>query len=103
MAIDSRCSRRLTAGAAPIIDAAEWAWVRGRSWRRRDRRPPLLATTLPSSCCTASTTLEGCDEAVAEGAWGRRRRPVAEALRQAADLEHWAAFRRSFAELVPAG
>src|SRR3954462_15707344 len=39
---------------------------------------------------------EAFSEAVAEGAWGARAARLAERLREGVDLEHWAAFQRSF-------
>ena len=40
--------------------------------------------------------LEAWNEAVCDGAWGRPAAWVAERVRQALDLEHWAAFHDSF-------
>ncbi|HVL60949.1 MAG TPA: alkaline phosphatase family protein, partial [Microbacterium sp.] len=40
--------------------------------------------------------VEAWDEAVAQGAWGRPAAWIGERLRQAVDLEHWAAFQNSF-------
>jgi hypothetical protein len=40
--------------------------------------------------------LESWNEAVCDGAWGRRAAGVAEKIRQGIDLEHWGAFRTSF-------
>ena len=40
--------------------------------------------------------LEAWNEAVCDGAWGPRAAALGETLRQGLDLEHWAAFRRSF-------
>jgi hypothetical protein len=40
--------------------------------------------------------VEAWNEAVCAGAWGRRFAPVGERIRRAVDLEHWAAFGRSF-------
>ena len=42
---------------------------------------------------------EAWSEAIAGGAWGAAIAPLGERLRQAADLEHWAAFQESFARL----
>ncbi|WP_432535406.1 DUF7800 domain-containing protein [Kineococcus arenarius] len=107
VAVDSRCARRLEPGSRRITDEAEWAWVReqalGAGAQRPGAEPPqhlLLATTLPAFLLHAVHHAEGFDEAVADGVWGRRAARWAERLRQAADLEHWAAFRTSFDELV---
>ncbi len=107
VAVDSRCARRLEPGARRITDEAEWAWVREQALgapaphpRAEPPRHLLLATTLPAFLLHAVHHAEGFDEAVADGVWGRRAAGWAERLRQGADLEHWAAFRASFGELV---
>jgi hypothetical protein len=43
--------------------------------------------------------LEAWDEAVCGGAWGQPAAKLGEKLRQGLDLEHWAAFERSFEHL----
>jgi hypothetical protein len=60
----------------------------------------VLASTLPWLMLPGVHHLEGWDEAISEGAWGRPGRWVGERVRQALDLEHWAAFRSSFNETV---
>ncbi|NAZ85899.1 DUF7800 domain-containing protein [Kineococcus indalonis] len=107
VAVDSRCARRLAPGARRIADEAEWGWVREQVLGAQDEeredgpaRHVLLATTLPAFLLHGIHHAEGFDEAVADGAWGPRAARWAEALRQAADLEHWAAFRSSFGDLV---
>ncbi|NAZ81267.1 alkaline phosphatase family protein [Kineococcus sp. R8] len=103
LAIDSRCARRLDPADRHMTDAAEWHWVHSKA-TSADRAEPaqhlLLATTLPAFLLHGIHHAEGFDEAVAEGAWGAWAKGPAEKLRQAADLEHWAAFRRSFDDLV---
>jgi hypothetical protein len=44
--------------------------------------------------------LEAWNEAVCEGAWGSPFAKLGEKVRQGLDLEHWAAFGKSFAALV---
>nr|WP_246315921.1 alkaline phosphatase D family protein [Kineococcus aurantiacus] len=99
VAVDSRCSRRLTPGERYMTDAAEWEWVRERALEPGARHL-LLATTLPAFLLHGIHHAEAFDEAVADGRFGARAARWAEALRQAADLEHWAAFHRSFRQLV---
>ncbi len=60
----------------------------------------LLATSLPYLLPPAIHHLEAFDEAVAGGVWGARAARLGERLRQAADLEHWAAFGASFARMA---
>ena len=60
----------------------------------------VLASTLPFLLLPGVHHLEGWDEAISEGAWGRPGKWFGERLRQALDLEHWASFRESFAELA---
>ena len=74
----------------------------GSGWRRR---PPggfdhlLLATSLPWVLMPALQDLEAWNEAVCDGAWGKPAAWAGEKVRQAVDLEHWAAFRESFTRL----
>ncbi|NAZ75190.1 alkaline phosphatase family protein [Kineococcus sp. T13] len=103
VAVDSRCARRLEPGGRRITDEREWAWVRAQALgddRAEPARHLLLATTLPAFLLHGIHHAEAFDEAVADGRWGPLAARLAERLRQAADLEHWAAFHRSFRDLV---
>lgn len=106
VAIDSRCSRRLDPGDRAMVDDTEWAWIRRHTVdTERPVRHLLLASTLPFLLVPGLHHLEGWNEAVSEGAWGRRWAAAGEKIRQAVDLEHWGAFRSSFraaAELLGA-
>ena len=101
VAIDSRCSRQLDPDDRRMVDAPEWAWVLEHT---TDLDHPfdhlVLASTLPWLMLPGIHHLEGWDEAVSEGAWGRPGRWLGERVRQVLDLEHWAAFRASFDESV---
>ena len=101
VAIDSRCSRQLDPEDRRMVDPPEWAWVRDHVI---DVDHPfdhlVLASTLPWLMLPGVHHLEGWDEAISEGAWSRPGRWIGERLRQALDLEHWAAFRSSFDETV---
>ncbi|MEZ0492259.1 alkaline phosphatase D family protein [Kineococcus sp. TBRC 1896] len=99
VAIDSRCARQLTPGARRMTDAAEWEWVRERALAPGARHL-LLATTLPAFLLHGIHHAETFDAALADGRFGRRAARWGEWLRQAADLEHWAAFHPSFVDLV---
>jgi hypothetical protein len=60
----------------------------------------LIATSLPFLLPMGLHHVESWNEAIAEGAWGRLPAKAAEKLRQALDLEHWAAFQKSFQRLA---
>lgn len=95
--VDSRCARVLTPGARAMLTDAELSWLDSRCTGDRDHL--LIATSLPFLMPPAVHDLEAWDEAVADGAWGRWARGPAERLRQRIDLEHWASFERSHAEV----
>lgn len=96
--VDSRCARVLAPERRAMVEPAEWAWVRASVHGDVDHL--LLGTSLPWLLPPTVHELEGWNEATAAGAWGRRFARVAEAVRWAVDLEHWAAFRRSFDQLA---
>lgn len=93
--LDSRCGRVLTPGRRAVLDAAEWAWFDELA-RGEDVDHLLIGTSLPYLLPRGLHELEFWNEAVADGRWGRRGSRVAEKIRQAVDLEHWAAFHDSF-------
>ncbi|TDE08645.1 alkaline phosphatase family protein [Jiangella asiatica] len=101
--IDSRCGRVLDPGRRTIVDDDEWDWIAAQVRDTEHVEHLLIGTSLPYLLPRGLHDLEAWNEATADGAWGRRFAPAAEKLRQAVDLEHWAAFGRSFramAELV---
>jgi hypothetical protein len=81
-----------------MVDDHEWAWIEEQATGDFDHL--LLATSLPFALAPAVHDLEAWNEAVAGGAWGRLAARAGEAIRQAADLEHWAAFNDSFDRLA---
>jgi hypothetical protein len=95
--IDSR-SRRVIGDdrGRRMVDEAEWEWVTESVSGDRDHL--VLATSLPLLLPHGIHDLEAWNEAVCAGAWGRRAARAGERLRQAVDLEHWAAFGKSFAD-----
>jgi hypothetical protein len=76
------------------LDQAEWEWV--TESLAGDRDHVVLATSLPLLLPRGIHGVEAWTEAVCDGAWGRRFARTGERVRQALDLEHWAAFGRSF-------
>jgi len=97
VAIDTRAGRELEPGSRQIIDAGEWEWVTGEASGDFDHL--LLASSVPFFLPPGLHHAEAWIDAVADGAWGRPATAVAERIRRAAVMDHWAAFRRSFARL----
>ena len=99
VAVDTRCARRLDPDDRAMLREGEWQWVVDRALEPRPDghvHHLMLASTLPLLLLPGIHHLEGWNEAVVRGAWGRRTALLGEHLRQAVDLEHWAAFRTSF-------
>jgi PhoD-like phosphatase len=96
--IDSRGGRQLDPDDRRMVGRPEWEWIVEHAAGECDHL--FLGTSLPWLMAPALHDLEAWNEAVAEGAWGRYAdRVIGEKTRQAADLEHWPAFGKSFAEL----
>ncbi|WP_332760944.1 alkaline phosphatase D family protein [Pseudarthrobacter sp.] len=96
--VDSRAARNLDPEARALLDDEEMAWLDGRM--RGGFRHLLVATSLPFLLPMGLHHVESWNEAVSEGAWGKRAARVGEKLRQAVDLEHWGAFQKSFQEVA---
>ena len=95
--IDSRAGRVLDEKARAMVDDAEWDWIAEHATGGRDHL--ILATSLPYLMLPAMHHFEAWSEAVCAGAWGRRAARAGEKVRQGLDLEHWAAFGKSFERL----
>jgi hypothetical protein len=96
--IDSRCGRVLEGARRKMVDDDEWAWIEEQATGDFDHL--LLASSLPFALAPAAHDLEAWNEAVTGGAWGGVAAKAGEAIRQAIDLEHWAAFNDSFDRLA---
>jgi hypothetical protein len=92
--IDSRAGRVLDEPGRSMVDADEWRWVEEHA--RGDCDHLLLGTSLPWLMLPGMHHLEAWNEAVCAGAWGGLAARAGEKMRQAVDLEHWAAFDKSF-------
>jgi len=92
--VDSRVSRDLTPSSRGLLGPTELAWFDEQM--RGGFRHVLVGTSLPFLLPMGLHHVEAWDEAIAQGAWGRPAAWVGERLRQAVDLEHWAAFQNSF-------
>jgi hypothetical protein len=96
--IDSRAGRVLAEGERAMVDDEEWDWIAAHATGGFDHL--LIATSLPWLLAPGMHYFEAWNEAVSGGAWGERPAEVGERIRQALDLEHWSAFRRSFDALA---
>ena len=92
--IDSRCGRILDAGERSMIGVAEFEWITEQV--AGDYQHLLIGTSMPWLLARALHDLESWNEVLADGARGQLVARWSEWLRRAADLEHWAAFDRSF-------
>lgn len=92
--LDSRCGRLVTSGKRVMINDVEWKWFVEQVAGSYEHL--VIGTSLPYLLPTGLHYLEAWNEALCDGAWGDRAAWVGENLRQGIDLEHWAAFRRSF-------
>lgn len=97
LAIDSRAGRVLDEGERRIVGDEEWGWILDQAADHGEH--VILASSLPFLLPYAMHHMEAWSEAVDAGAWGDRFRLLGEKVRGAANLDHWAAFQRSFAEL----
>ncbi len=98
LVIDSRCGRVLEAGERSMVSEPEFRWIEEQV--EGDYQHLLVGTSLPWLLARALHDIEAWNEVLADGSRGPRVGAWAEKLRRAADLEHWAAFRRSFDRLA---
>ena len=96
--VDSRAGRQLEESRRSMLDEAEWQWLEEQV--TGDFHHVLIATSLPWLLGRGMHFAEAWSEAVAGGGWGEAFTPVAERVRRAIDLEHWAAFGESFSRLA---
>jgi hypothetical protein len=99
--IDSRAGRVLEEQHRRMLDDAEFEWVEAAMRRAVDEGVEhlILGTSLPWLLPHAIHNLERWNETLNVRHVGRWRGKLAEAVRQASDLEHWAAFGHSFERL----
>ena len=98
LVLDGREGRILTEGRREMFDEAEWRWLADQTTGDFDHL--VLATTLPVLLPPTLHYLEAFSERICAGVWGPAAGRIGERLRQAFDLEHWAAFESSFRRLL---
>ena len=99
--IDSRAGRVLEESGRRMLDDAEFDWVEAAMRQAVEDGVDhlILGTSLPWLLPHAIHNIERWNETLNVRHHGRWRGRLAEKLRQAADLEHWAAFGHSFERL----
>jgi hypothetical protein len=95
--VDSRCGRILADAQRSMVSDEEFAWIEKQVDGDYDHL--LIGTSLPWLLTRALHDLESWDEVLCDGHRGKRVARFGEWLRRAADLEHWASFRKSFERL----
>ena len=96
--VDSRAARVLHPDSRSILDPGEMSWLDGKL--RGDVDHVLVGTSLPFLLAPGLHHAEALSEGLCQGAWGPWVAKVGEGLRQAIDLEHWAAFQQGFREVA---
>jgi hypothetical protein len=91
--LDNRCSRVLTPGRREMLPATEWNWFIDQAHGDYDHL--VIGSSLPWLMPPAIHHLEAWNEKTADST-SARTAALAERMRRAFDLEHWAAFTRSF-------
>jgi hypothetical protein len=99
--VDSRAGRVLDEGDRKILDDEEFAWVDAAVANAVEDGVDhvLIGTSLPWLLPHSIHDLERWNETLTVRHDGKPLGRLAEKLRQAADLEHWAAFGQSFERL----
>lgn len=96
LVVDTRAGRILAGGARSMVDEDEFAWIEDNAHGDIDHL--LIGSSLPWLLPNSISHLQSINErACLRRGWRGR---LGEWLRQALDLEHWAAFRASFDRLT---
>ncbi|MGZ6268637.1 MAG: alkaline phosphatase D family protein [Candidatus Limnocylindrales bacterium] len=99
LVIDSRCGRVLAEGRRSMVSDPEFDWIE-RQVEDGSFEHLIVATSMPWLLPRALHDIESMNEALCAGSRGRLLSRMGESIRRAADLEHWAAFRKSFDRLA---
>ena len=96
--VDSRAARVLDNHERSILDEAEMGWLDEQMQGGFEHL--FIGTSLPFLLSSGLHHLEAFSEALVAGGWGDRAARKGEKLRQAVDLEHWAAFQEGFQKVA---
>ncbi|MEU1759296.1 alkaline phosphatase D family protein [Micromonospora sp. NPDC005257] len=94
--LDNRSSRVLLPGSRAMLPPGEWSWFLDQAHGEYDHL--VVGSSLPWLLPPGIHHVEAWNERLADSSrpWVAR---ISEQIRRALDLEHWAAFRRSFEAL----
>jgi hypothetical protein len=95
---DCRNGRVLEPGARAMLDTDEWEWITHHA--TQECKHLVIASSLPVFVPGGLHGLQAWNEAIVGGRWGKSASWLSERLRRALDLEDWAAFARSFTDMV---
>ncbi len=96
--VDSRAARVLKPTERSILDPAEMEWFDDQMRGGFDH--VIVGTSLPFLMAPGLHQAEAFSEGLCTGAWGKLGSRIGERLRQAMDLEHWAAFQQGFRQVA---
>jgi hypothetical protein len=99
LVIDSRCGRILAEGHRSMVSEREFDWIE-RQTEGGGFDHLVVASSMPWLLPRALHDIESWNEALCAGSRGRVVAWLSERVRRAVDLEHWAAFRKSFDRLA---
>ncbi|HYL40369.1 MAG TPA: hypothetical protein VET90_03580, partial [Candidatus Binatus sp.] len=99
LVVDSRCGRILGDRRRSMISDKEFDWIESQT-EDGDFDHLVVVTSMPWLLPRALHDIESWNEALCAGSRGRLMGRLAEVVRRAIDLEHWAAFRASFDRLA---
>jgi hypothetical protein len=99
LVIDSRCGRVLADGRRSMISDPEFEWLEHQV-DDGGFEHLVVVTSMPWLLPRALHDIESWNEALCAGSRGRIFARTGEWVRRAVDLEHWAAFRKSFDRLA---
>ena len=94
VAIDCRAGRVLDEDKRFMVDDEEWDWISETARGGHDHL--LFGMSDPFLLAPGMHDFQAWNEAVCGGAWGPLAAKLAEHVREAADLDHWASFERAF-------
>jgi hypothetical protein len=98
IAMDTRAGRKLEPGNRRMIHDADWDWISAHATGDFDHL--LFASSIPYLMSPGAHHAEAWNNALCNGAWGKKIADASERLRTRENLGHWSAFPISFERLT---